>query len=171
MLQGKETLAYSRGRGKELVLHNVSYSDEGLWRCTASNTIKGEERRLHSEVLRLGVAGRPMVMAEETMEVQAASLQEDKDIQVRRRAMWANKLHTTVAEKSARAFMVQKQSEGVKKNFVWICLLYVHWSSLLLGDNLFKARTILKNRMNSSFSLNHPGAIHPILYIVLVQNS
>ena len=32
-------------------------------------------------------------------------------------------------------------------------------------------RTILKNRMNSSFSLNYPGSIHPILQIVLVQNS
>ena len=28
-------------------------------------------------------------------------------------------------------------------------------------------RTILKNRMNSSFSSNHPGAIHPILQIIL----
>ena len=36
---------------------------------------------------------------------------------------------------------------------------------------LFFARTILKNMMNSSFSLNHPGAIHPIFQIVLVQNS
>ena len=42
------------------------------------------------------------------------------------------------------------------------------------GQNLFNSyctRTILKNRMNSSFSSNHPGAIHPILQIVLVQNS
>ena len=30
--------------------------------------------------------------------------------------------------------------------------------------------TIFKNRMKSSFSSNHPGAIHPILQIVLVQN-
>ena len=29
----------------------------------------------------------------------------------------------------------------------------------------------LKNRMNSSFFSYHPGAIHPFLYIILVQNS
>ena len=29
----------------------------------------------------------------------------------------------------------------------------------------------MKNRMNSSFSPNHPGAIRPILQFVLVQNS
>ena len=32
-------------------------------------------------------------------------------------------------------------------------------------------RSILKNRMNSSFSSNDPGAIHPILQIALVHNS
>ena len=32
------------------------------------------------------------------------------------------------------------------------------------------SRTILNNRMNSSFSSNHPGEIHPILQFVLVQN-
>ena len=31
--------------------------------------------------------------------------------------------------------------------------------------------TILKNRKNSSFSSNHPGAVHPILQIFLLQNS
>ena len=40
-----------------------------------------------------------------------------------------------------------------------------------LPRELFCAGTILKNRMNSSFTSNHPGAIHPILQIVLVQNS
>ena len=29
----------------------------------------------------------------------------------------------------------------------------------------------LNNRVNSSVSSNHPGAIHPILQFVLVQNS
>ena len=41
------------------------------------------------------------------------------------------------------------------------------------GQNLFNFlhyRTVLKNRMNSSFSSNHPGAIYPILQIVIVQN-
>ena len=33
------------------------------------------------------------------------------------------------------------------------------------------AVTILKSRINSSFSLNHPGAKHTILQIVLVHNS
>ena len=32
-------------------------------------------------------------------------------------------------------------------------------------------RTILNNRMNSSFSSNHPNAINPILQIIQVQNS
>ena len=32
-------------------------------------------------------------------------------------------------------------------------------------------RTVLNNRMNSFFSLNHPGAIHVILQFVLMQNS
>ena len=31
------------------------------------------------------------------------------------------------------------------------------------------SRTILKNRMNSSFSSYHPGAIHPILQIILAR--
>ena len=34
----------------------------------------------------------------------------------------------------------------------------------------FCTRTILKNRMNTSYSSNHPGAIFPILQIILVQN-
>ena len=47
------------------------------------------------------------------------------------------------------------------------------------GKNLFNSLTrklfctgiILKNRMNSYFSSNHPGAFHPILQFVLLQNS
>ncbi len=81
-MEGAESHAYSRGRGQELILQNISYEDEGLWRCTASNTIKGDERLVHSEVLRLGVSGRPLVLTEAAKEVQHASLQEDKDIEV-----------------------------------------------------------------------------------------
>ena len=53
-------------------------------------------------------------------------------------------------------------------------------SSLLFGGQnlfnylprqLFCTRMILNRRINSSFSSNHPGAIHPILQFVLVQNS
>ena len=40
-----------------------------------------------------------------------------------------------------------------------------------LPRQLFCTKTILKKRMNSSFSLNHPGAIHPILQIVVMQNN
>ena len=36
---------------------------------------------------------------------------------------------------------------------------------------VFCTRTIMKNRMNSSFSSKQPEAIHPILQIVLLQNS
>ena len=35
---------------------------------------------------------------------------------------------------------------------------------------IFCTRLISNNMMTWSFSLNHPGAIHPILQIVLVQN-
>lgn len=82
VLQDKDSPAHSRGRGKELVLLNLTYEEEGLWRCTASSTIKGQLRQVHSQVLRLGITGQPLVMAREGRELQQASLQEDKDIQV-----------------------------------------------------------------------------------------
>ena len=53
-------------------------------------------------------------------------------------------------------------------------------SSMLFGGQslfnslpcqLFCTSMILKKRMNSSFSSNHPGAIHPIFQIVQLQNS
>jgi hypothetical protein len=82
--------AYSRGEGRELLLVNITYEEEGLWRCTAHNIIKGEERRVHSQVLRLGVTGRPLVMAAETKDVQQASLLEDKSIEVNIQATFQN---------------------------------------------------------------------------------
>ena len=49
---------------------------------------------------------------------------------------------------------------------------------LLFGEEFFKFLATLdighqddlKNRINSSFSSNHPGVIHPIIQIVLVQH-
>ena len=38
------------------------------------------------------------------------------------------------------------------------------WLAILHQDDL-------KNRMNSSFTSNHPGAINSFLHIILVQNS
>ena len=38
------------------------------------------------------------------------------------------------------------------------------------GLAILHYRTILKKRMNSSFALNHPGVIHPIVQIVILQN-
>ena len=40
-----------------------------------------------------------------------------------------------------------------------------------LPRQLFCTRTILENRMNSSFSSNHPGVTHSSLQIVLMDNS
>ena len=42
---------------------------------------------------------------------------------------------------------------------------------ILLPRQLICTRTILKKRTNSYFSKNHPGTIHSILRIVLVENS
>ena len=38
----------------------MTYESEGMWRCTARNNIKGNERVTHSEPVRLEVSGRPL---------------------------------------------------------------------------------------------------------------
>ena len=50
--------------------------------------------------------------------------------------------------------------------------LFFGWQNIHIqfhAAQLFCTRTILKNRINSSFSSNNPGAIHPILQIIMVQ--
>ena len=46
-----------------MLFSNVTYDHEGLWRCSARNTIKGQERRNHSETVRIEVSGRPLARA------------------------------------------------------------------------------------------------------------
>jgi len=60
---GEENTVYHRGTGRVINLRNVTYEQEGLWRCSAFNIIKGRERKVHSEVLRIGVSGKPLPMA------------------------------------------------------------------------------------------------------------
>ena len=46
-----------------MIFSNVTYEHEGLWRCSARNRIKGQERRNHSETVRIEVSGRPLARA------------------------------------------------------------------------------------------------------------
>jgi len=52
---------YSRGFGKSLILKNVSYEHEGMWACTATTVIKGRERKITSEPIKVEVVGKPQV--------------------------------------------------------------------------------------------------------------
>ena len=56
---GREKV-FSRGRGATLTITNVTYQQQGLWRCSATNSIGGEERVAASPVVRLGVTGKPL---------------------------------------------------------------------------------------------------------------
>jgi len=60
---GDDNTVYIKGKGRVINLRNVTYDQEGLWRCSAFNEIKGKERKVHSEVLRIGVSGKPLPMA------------------------------------------------------------------------------------------------------------
>ena len=62
---------------------NVTYDSEGLWRCTARNTIKGHERVTHSQPIRVEVSGRPLPIpapATKTGGEAAAQLGEDAEV-------------------------------------------------------------------------------------------
>ena len=43
----------SRGRGKTMLLQNVTYENEGKWICVATNSIKGTTT--HNELNRAGI--------------------------------------------------------------------------------------------------------------------
>ena len=80
---GEETIASKLGTGPKIVLENITYEHEGLWRCTALNTIKGEERRAHSQVLRVGVSGAPLVQTRPLCEPKSLfQLKESADLEV-----------------------------------------------------------------------------------------
>ena len=60
---GDDNIVYHRGKGRVISLKNVTYEEEGLWRCSAFNRLKGGVRKVHSEVLRIGVSGKPLPLA------------------------------------------------------------------------------------------------------------
>ena len=65
----------------------------------------------------------------------------------------------------------EKKDKGRIKGKGRRCFLGDRINSIPLPRQLFCTRMILKNRMNSSYSLYHPGAIHSFLPIIRVQNS
>ena len=60
---GDTSMVLVRMRDPILYIRNVSYEHEGLWRCSAKNIIKGQERRNHSDTIKLEVSGRPLPSA------------------------------------------------------------------------------------------------------------
>ena len=80
-----EMLAFNLGTGPQIVIENATYEHEGLWRCVAWNTIKGEMRRVNSQVLRVGVSGKPLVRTDRLVEPRSlfeATLKESADLKV-----------------------------------------------------------------------------------------
>jgi hypothetical protein len=51
-----------RGYEKQLVIENVTYDHQGEFVCKAINKIRGEERSIQSEPIRVEVSGAPQVM-------------------------------------------------------------------------------------------------------------
>ena len=83
---GGETNAFKFGSGNKIILENVTYDHEGLWRCSAFNIIKGETRKAHSQVLRVGVSGRPLLQSDrpkaEPRSLYKAQLKDRADLEV-----------------------------------------------------------------------------------------
>ena len=52
-----------RGHNRRLVVHDLTYQDQGQYRCEASNTIAGERRTAQSTPIHVEVIGRPAVDA------------------------------------------------------------------------------------------------------------
>ncbi len=52
-----------RGHNRRLVVHDLTYQDQGRYRCEASNTISGERRVAKSAPISVEVIGRPAVDA------------------------------------------------------------------------------------------------------------
>ena len=59
-LSSQEVLV--RGYEKTLIISNVSYDHQGQFVCKAFNKIRGEERSVQSEPIRVEVSGAPQVM-------------------------------------------------------------------------------------------------------------
>ena len=60
----------------------MTYESEGMWRCTARNTIKGNERVTHSEPLRLEVSGRPLPLVASNQPELHVALGKDAELAV-----------------------------------------------------------------------------------------
>ncbi|CAL4122568.1 unnamed protein product, partial [Meganyctiphanes norvegica] len=52
----------NRGHNATLLLESVSYEHQGQYACVASNIIKGEEKQVVSDAVRLEVVGKPQVL-------------------------------------------------------------------------------------------------------------
>ena len=74
-------------------------------------------------------------------------------------------------KKKNQIWKVEKDKDRSKGKGRRFCLGNRIYSIPCRTSNFVPGRSILKNRMNSSFSSNDPGAIHPILQIALVHNS
>ena len=61
---------------------NVTYENEGMWRCSARNKIKGNERVTHSEPLRLEVSGRPLPLVASNQPLIHAALGKEAELAV-----------------------------------------------------------------------------------------
>ena len=83
--RGSETMAVKLGAGRQIVIENVTYEHEGLWRCLAHNTIKGDRRQEQSPVLRVGVSGKPLLysgLEPELRSLHQARLKENAEMKI-----------------------------------------------------------------------------------------
>ena len=74
-------------RANDTILHirNVTYDNEGMWRCTARNIIKGQERVTHSQPIRIEVSGRPLPLVQDGRQPHTVhvSLGQEAELEVR----------------------------------------------------------------------------------------
>ncbi len=61
---------------------NVTYENQGEWSCLARNSIKGKERRLRGEPVRVDVNGRPQVLNFRSASVQPFDSDSDARLEV-----------------------------------------------------------------------------------------
>jgi hypothetical protein len=53
--------AQIRGHNRRLILHDLTYQDQGRYRCEAANTVAGERQLVKSSPIQVEVRGRPAV--------------------------------------------------------------------------------------------------------------
>jgi hypothetical protein len=78
----------------------------------ALSTIKGEVRRVHSDVLRIGVTGPPLLLTEANRDLQYAGLQENKELQVSKKAVDLKEIHQSFGVKNAPDNFILEQYCG-----------------------------------------------------------